>query len=139
MKKLLCLGILILAAVCMLSACASDTTKSDLWENALYLENAEIGAGDKTIELEIITMDKTVALTVKTDKDNLEDALTEHSLISGEKGPYGMYVKLVNGIEADYDKDKTYWSLSKNGEYLTTGVSDTKIADEDKYEFTYIK
>jgi hypothetical protein len=76
---------------------------------------------------------------IKTDKDNLEEALLEHRLISGEKGPYGMYVKFVNGMEADYDKNQTYWSLTKNSEYMMTGVTDTKIEDGEKYEFTYTK
>ena len=139
MKKLACITIAILTLVCLMCACGNHTDKTNLWETALYNDNTEIGTGAKTVFLEVIAEDKAVTFTVKTDKNNLEEALAEHSLISGEKGPYGMYVKFVNGIEADYDKDKTYWSLSKNGEYMTTGVSDTNISDGDKYEFTYTK
>ena len=41
----------------------------------------------------------------------------------------------VNGIVADYDTDKTYWSITKGGEE-TLGASATVIADGDCYELT---
>ena len=69
----------------------------------------------------------------------LGDALIEHNLISGENGPYGLYVKVVNGITADYDINQSYWSLSKDGEYLQTGVDVTEISDGEHYELTYTK
>ena len=46
--------------------------------------------------------------TINTDKEILRDALEEHNLISGEQGAYGLYVKVVNGIKADYDEDGGY-------------------------------
>lgn len=139
MKKTFGILVSFILMLCMLCGCGTDVVQNDLWENALYNEDTELGTGGKAIILEVVAEDKSVAFTIKTDKDNLEDALTEHGLISGEKGPYGMYVKFVNGIEADYDKTKAYWSLSKNGEYMTTGVGDTVIDDGEKYEFTYMK
>ena len=45
----------------------------------------------------------------------------------------------MNGIVADYDVDKAYWSLTKDGEAHMSGASDTIISDGDKYEFTYTK
>ena len=45
-----------------------------------------------------------------------------------------MYIKFVNGIEADYDKDKSYWAFYKNGEYMLSGVDTTAIADGEHYE-----
>ena len=76
---------------------------------------------------------------IKTDADNLGDALLEAKLVEGEKGAYGLYIKSVNGLRADYELDGAYWSLSKNGEMLMTGASDTPIADGEKYELTYTK
>ena len=69
----------------------------------------------------------------------LGDALSEHDLLEGEEGEFGLYVKKVNGILADYDIDKTYWGLYKNGEYLMTGVDTTEIADGEHYELVKTK
>ena len=63
----------------------------------------------------------------------------EHNIISGENGAYGLYVKTVNGILADYNITKSYWSINKDGEYMLTGVDSTKIEDGDVYEFVYTK
>jgi hypothetical protein len=139
MKNIVCIFVSVVLIMCVMLGCSTDTVQDNLWENALYSENTELGAGDKSLVLEVVAQDKAVTLVIKTDKDNLEEALLEHRLISGEKGPYGMYVKFVNGMEADYDKNQTYWSLTKNSEYMMTGVTDTKIEDGEKYEFTYTK
>ena len=51
------------------------------------------------------------AFTVNTDKKTVGDALMEHGLIEGDDGDYGLYVKKVNGITADYETDGTYWAF----------------------------
>ena len=65
---------------------------------------------------------------------HLPGTLEENGLVSGDESEYGLYVKSVNGIAADYDADGYYWALSKTGEYLMTGVDDTLIADGEQYE-----
>lgn len=104
-----------------------------------YSEDAEIGKGAAAIKVKVITDQKTLTLTIHTDKDNLEDALLEYGLIEGDESEYGLYIKKVNGIEADYDKDKSWWAISKDGEALMTGAKSTVIADGENYEFTYTK
>ena len=69
----------------------------------------------------------------------LADALLEAKLVEGDMDTYGLYIKYVNGIRADYTLDGAYWSLSKGGEMLMTGASDTPIADGDSFELTYTK
>lgn len=59
----------------------------------------------------------------------------ELGLIAGEESEYGLYVKTVNGITADYDKDGVYWAFYINGEYAQTGVDSTKIAEGESYSF----
>ena len=76
---------------------------------------------------------------IKTDADNLGDALLEAKLVEGEMGDYGLFIKTVNGLRADYDLDGAYWALSKGGEYLMTGADSTTISDGEKYELTYTK
>ena len=110
-----------------------------LWSGATYTQDTEFGSGSKTLKVEVEVADKSVVFTVHTDKSTVGEALSEHNLISGEQGPYGMYVKYVNGIRADYDTDKSYWSFNKNGEYMATGVDKTEFADGDTYELVYTK
>ena len=129
-----------LAVLCAVFVFSGNITASnDLWKSAVYTEDTEFGNGEKTVIVKVVADDNSVDFLMKTDKETLGEALLEHELISGEKGPYGLYVKTVNGILADYDETKSYWSLSKNGEYMQTGVSDTKIADGEIYELTYTK
>lgn len=73
--------------------------------------------------------------TVNTDEKIVGDALLEVNLIEGDEGPYGLYVKKVNGIEADYEKDKTYWAFYVNGEYAMNGVDTTEIENGAEYSF----
>lgn len=72
---------------------------------------------------------------IHTDKENVEEALSEHNLIQGEEGDYGLYVKTVNGITADYDADQTYWAFYVNGEYAQSGIESTKVTEGDCYSF----
>ena len=110
-----------------------------LWANATYLTDAEFGEGAKTIKVKVIVGEQSVTFTIKTDAETLGDALLAHNLIAGDQGDFGLYVKVVNGITADYDVDQSYWGFSKNGEYMMTGVDGTAIADGEVYELTYTK
>jgi hypothetical protein len=110
-----------------------------LWKDATYLEDTEFGEGAKTVTVKVIAEDKSVTFTVKTDAKTLGEALLAHGLIAGDQGDFGLYVKVVNGITADYDIDQSYWGFSKNGEYMMTGVDGTAIADGEVYELTYTK
>ena len=76
----------------------------------------------------------TVTLTVKTDEAMLGAALLAEGIIAGEEGPYGLFIKSVNGIRADYDKDGSYWGFYKNGEMMLVGVDGATIADGEHYE-----
>ena len=123
----------------VMAACSNQKAEENLWESAAYTEDTVLGEGEKSFTLEVIAQERSVTFTINTDKENLEDALTEHNLVSGEKGAYGLYIKKVNGIVADYNVNQSYWSLSKDGEYMQTGTGDTKISDGDKYELTYTR
>ena len=75
------------------------------------------------------------AFTVNTDKKTVGDALMEHGLIEGDDGDYGLYVKKVNGITADYETDGTYWAFYINGEYAMSGVDKTDVEAGAEYTF----
>ena len=72
---------------------------------------------------------------IHTDKETVGDALLELELIAGEDGDFGLYVKSVNGITADYDVDQTYWAFYIDGEYAMSGVDATVIEEGMTYAF----
>lgn len=138
MKRIIALMLSLIFCVA-LASCGVTEAPADIWETALHTSDSEFGSGEKTILLEVNAEEKSVTFTVHTDKEILGDALMEHQLIAGEKGAYGIYIKSVNGMVADYDKTQTYWELCKDGESLSTGADGVEIADGDKYEFVYKK
>ena len=135
--------LLTLVMLISLTACTqkadTSTPEQSLWDDALYTEDTALGEGAKTVQVEVNAEDKSITFTIKTDAETLADALTAHALIEGEESQYGIYVKKVNGIFADYDVDGYYWSLLKNGEYLMTGADTTVIADGEHYELVRTK
>ena len=140
MKKtvsLLLSVLLMLAFLGCLAACGGG--KADPWESAIYTADTELGDGAKTLTLEVKALDKRVTLTVHTDKSTVGAALMEQGLLEGEDGPYGLYVKRVNGMLADYDKDQYYWAFYVGGEYAMAGVDSTEIDESAVYQLAYTK
>ena len=140
MKTLIRATLLLLALLMAFSlvACA-DVEKTGAWETASYDRNTELGEGAKTVTVKVIADEQELTFTIHTDKETLGDALLEHKLIDGEQSQYGMYIKAVNGIVADYDVDQTYWGFTKAGEMMLVGVDSAEIADGEQYELTRTK
>ena len=131
---------LLLAALLLFSFASCEKKPPDaLWESATYLEDTTLGEGKTTVSVEVKAGEHSITFTIRTDRTILGDALTDHNLIEGEESTYGLYVKKVNGITADYDIDQSYWGFYKNGEYVMTGVDTTTIADGEHYELVYEK
>ena len=141
MKKTIKSAASIILALVFIAVCVScnKVEKTGVWENATYREDMEFGEGSKTVVEEVTSEDNTVTFTVKTDKDTVGEALIEHGLVAGEEGPYGLYVKVVNGITADYDIDQSYWSFYIGGEYAMTGIEKTDITEGTTYKLEYTK
>ena len=118
---------------------ANTVEKAGLWENATYLKDMTFGEGSKTVTVEVKAGDDKITFTVKTDKTKVGDALIEHNLIDGDESQYGLYVKKVNGIVADYDIDQSYWAFYINGEYAMSGVDTTDIDESAVYKLEYTK
>ena len=138
MKKItsLLLALLLSFTLFLLPSCGNEEEEAtDPWESATYKEDTTLGKGSKAFTFEVTAYEKTVKFTVKTDKSTVGDALTELGLIEGEDGDFGLYVKKVNGILADYDVDQTYWAFYINGEYGMSGVDTTAIENGKTYAF----
>lgn len=75
----------------------------------------------------------------KTDAEFLRQALEEIEdlKIEGEDGDYGLYVKVVNGLQADYDADGAYWSFYVNDAYCNYSVDEQPVNDGDNFAIKY--
>jgi len=135
-KNLLFAFVSVMLIICLISCGSSDANP---WDNAKYTENTTFGEGAKAVEVEVKVNDNSVTFTINTDAEMLGDALIAHELLSGDQGDYGLYVKVVNGITADYDVDRSYWGFYRNGEYLMTGIDTTPIAGGEHFEIVYTK
>ena len=130
--------ILVLMCVISLAACNS-AEKTDIWKNATYRKDRTFGEGARVVVVEVSAEDQVVTFTINTDKDTVGEALLEHELIEGEPGEYGMYVKTVNGMLADYSVNKSYWLLYIDGEYAMSGVDTTEIVEGSVYRLEYTR
>ena len=72
---------------------------------------------------------------ITTQKKTVGEALLDEGLIEGDESEYGLYVIKVNGIEARYEHDGTYWAFYVDGEYATSGVDSTDVVDGANYGF----
>ncbi len=132
-------ALLILVMVLMTAACAPTVDKTGLWENATYLQDKEFGNGAKTLTVKVEIENQAVTFTVHTDKETVGEALLEQNLITENEGAYGLYIKEVNGITADFDIDQSYWAFYIGDEYAMTGASSTKIEEGTVYRLVYTK
>ena len=98
------------------------------------------GEGSTVFYFNVVDKDGNVTkFEIHTDKTIVGDALLELGLIAGEEGPYGLYVKTVNGITADYETDGTYWAFYEGDAMSMTGVDLTEIRAGATYAFKVSK
>lgn len=110
----------------------TDSEAAD--EEAAESDAVVLGEGETKFFLTVADGEGTESsFEIHTDKETVGEALLELDLISGEEGEFGLYVKSVNGIVADYDIDGTYWAFYINGEYAMTGVDATAIEEGAAY------
>lgn len=139
---ILCM-VLIVAMALFTTGCSGTTNKdvSSGTETKEIIESSQasdtvLGTGKTEFAFTVTDEDgNETKFQIHTDKEMVGEALTELGLIAGEESEYGLYVKTVNGITVDYDKDGKYWAFYVNGEYAQTGVSDTAVTEGDTYSF----
>ena len=78
--------------------------------------------------------EQTRTFELATDEDYLGAALLQKGLISGTESEYGLMVDTVDGLYADPQKGQ-WWVFTKSGEWVTSGVEQTPVADGDCFEF----
>ncbi len=135
--------VLIAVIVLIMTGCGSkaettqttqDTTVAQ--ESTPDAQKKVVGEGKTAFDFKVTDNEGNVSeFEVHTDKATVGEALMELGLIDGEEGEYGLYVKTVNGVTLDYDKDGMYWAFYENAKYGSKGVDLTNIAPGVVYEF----
>ena len=104
--------------------------------NAGQTDDNVLGEGATVFTFVVVDKDgNETTFEIHTDKTTVGEALQEVELIAGEESEYGLYVKTVNGITADYNVDGTYWAFYINGEMAMTGVDSTNVEEGATYTF----
>ena len=140
-KGSLFLCIVLFVAMALVVVGCNDTPKDTISNTATTQEETlvtEQVLGEGNTKFTLTVTDKEgneTVFEIHTDQETVGEALTELELIDGEQSAYGLYVKTVNGITADYDKDGVYWAFYINDEYASTGVDSTTIVETDRYAF----
>ncbi len=124
---LLCLSVFLLSVGCGISGAAPKNPAE---------EAVKLGEGENTFNFSVVDADGNEALfEISTDRQIVGEALQALGLLQGEQGPFGLYVKTVNGITVDFDADGKYWAFYVNGEYAMQGVDATEIENGKTYTF----
>lgn len=130
-------AVLIAAIALCVVGCNGNSEDLGNQGTTITIENGSVyGEGENSFPFTVVDGEgNEVACTVNTDKTVVGEALLELNLIAGDNDIYGLYVKVVNGITADFDVDGTYWAFYINGEYAMSGVDTTEIVEGATYMF----
>ena len=92
--------------------------------------------GNKELTIQVIHGDlSSRTFEISTSAEYLAEALTENKIVQGEEGPYGLFILAADGETAD-ETNQEWWCITRSDESLTTGASETPIADGETYELT---
>ncbi len=135
MKKIIISAIvLILAMSFVFCGCA----KKDI--ETTTPEDVSVNLGDdgyeKSFVFEVVDKDgNKKQTTIETNGQYVGKVLQELERIKGEQGEFGIYIKEVDGIVADYDVDGTYWAFYIDDVLSMTGADQVEIVDGAVYSF----
>lgn len=131
-KKMI--GLLLLAAM-MVGFAACGAPAEDEIELITVNDGEVIGEGGTEFQLVITDAEEqSIQVTVKTDEATVGDALLKLGVIAGEETQYGLFMKTVNGVTLDYEKDGLYWGFYVDGTYAVVGVDMTEVTAGSVYE-----
>ena len=103
-----------------------------IWLVARPQSNAE----EKDLTIQVIHGNNSSrSFEVSSSAEYLAEVLTENGIVQGENGPYGLFILTADGESAD-EANQEWWCITRNGESLTTGASETPVADGEHYELT---
>ncbi|MDE6889840.1 MAG: DUF4430 domain-containing protein [Eubacterium sp.] len=113
---------------------AQSDADGDAQSDADGVQASVYGEGSTQFLFTVVDKDgEETRMEIHTEKKTVGEALEELGIIEGEESEYGLFVKTVNGITADYEKDGMYWAFYINDEYAQSGVDATDITEGDSY------
>lgn len=130
-------AILCITLVAAFTTGCGDTKNESSSENSSSQSSVQtVGEGQTQFDFSVTdTEGNETQFDVHTDKTTVGEALEELDIISGDESEFGLYVKTVNGITLDFDKDGYYWAFYVNDEYAQNGVDSTDIKEGEAYAF----
>jgi hypothetical protein len=138
LRLFLSLALIILLSLAAFTGCGGKTAGVSPSPSQSSGQAADVGAGETVFPFEVTDSEGNITKwNVHTNETTVGAALLEVELIAGEKSEFGLMVKEVNGVTADYDKDKAYWAFYVDGEYATAGVDTTDREQGRAYSFVY--
>lgn len=134
--SVICVFMLFAAMAWNITGCSSKSTAQEPQTSTTADTKAVLGEGDNSFYFIAVDLEGNESkYEIRTNSKFVGEALLEHGLIAGDTGDYGLYVKTVNGITLDWDKDAKYWSFLIAGEYAMTGCDMTEIENGITYTF----
>lgn len=92
--------------------------------------------GDKTITVTVVHGDGSKKeFTCQTKEAYLAEVLVAENIAEDNPSDFGLYILVADGEEAD-ESNQEWWCLTKGGESVNTGASDTPIEDGAAFELT---
>ena len=91
--------------------------------------------GEKYLRVDVIHGGSVTVHEFTTDAEYLADALLEQKIVENNQSSYGLYILTAGGVTAD-ESQQEWWCITKGGESVMTGASETVIADGEIYELT---
>ena len=141
MKILSCIiCVVMIAAISLFTFGCTDNNPAETTASSTASVSEEkptvLGEGQKTFFFTAVDTDgKETKWEIHTDEKVVGKALLAFGLIAGDDGPYGLYVKTVNGVTVDYDKDGKYWAFYEGESLAPKGVDQTDITEGALYVF----
>lgn len=138
LSLILCIVLIVVMALFTIGCNDNENKETTATKEAVTTvkDSNVLGEGDYQFMFTVVDKEgNETEFEIHTDKRIVGEALLELGMITGEDGDYGLYVKEVNGITADYETDGTYWAFYVNGEYATAGVDTTEIVEGSSYAF----
>lgn len=119
--SVLILALMMLALACLFAACGSQEAEKKYTITVIVVNDK---AEEKTF-------------TVKTDRENLADALLDEKLVSGSDSEWGLVIDTVDGLRADYSVDQSWWALYEDDKMSEVGASSLQLKDGGVYKLVY--
>lgn len=126
--------VLLAAAVCGIAETAEATEQIPFSAGGTAEEPVPLGEGETTFLFIAVNEEGDEAwFSISTDAETVGSALLALNLIGGDFEAYGLYVKTVCGILADYNINGHYWGLYINGDMAMTGVDGVAPENGTRY------